>query len=79
MTTYEFFKLNYNVTDGWIKRNLSGLCGDCEMIRSPKYDNGSDAYIVDDYILHIGHSGHDVIESIDEDGEVIENWVLIVD
>jgi hypothetical protein len=75
MKTYEFYK-GLGKNDAWIEKNIEGLCGDCEMVRSPEYDDGSDAYIADGYVLHICHSADDVIESLDENGEVIESWCL---
>lgn len=78
MKTYEFYKkLGKNAK--WLEKNISGLCGDCEMFRAPEYDDGSDAYIVDGYVLHVCHSSDDVIESLDADGEVIESWRLDID
>lgn len=73
MKTYEFYKEN---GQEWIEKNISGLCGDCEMVRAPEYDDHSDAYVVEGYVLHVNHSAVDTIESRDEDGEVIESWFL---
>ena len=72
MKTYEFYKEN---GPGWIEKNIAGLCGDCEMVRSSQHDDHSDAYEVDGYVLHVCHSSDDVMERIDEDG-VIESWLL---
>jgi hypothetical protein len=75
MKTYEFYKEN-GKDDAWLERNISGLCGNCEMVRAPQFDDHSDAYIVDGYILHVCHSSNDVVESLDADGNVIESWNL---
>jgi hypothetical protein len=73
MTTYEFYK---EMGQEWIEKNIAGLCGDCEMVRAPEYDDHSDAYVVEGYVLHVNHSSVDTIENRDEDGEVIESWFL---
>ena len=73
MKTYDYYSKK---GQEWIERNIEGLCGNCEMIREPKYDDHSDAYICGDYVLHINHSASDTIESLDEDGSVIESWFL---
>ncbi len=75
MKTYEYYR-NLGRSEEWIEENLSGLCGDCEMIRFAKFDDHSDIYLVGGYILYINHSTYDVIEQCDEDGEVIESWLL---
>lgn len=75
MTTYEYYR-EQGKSEEWIEANISGLCGDVEMVRAPKYDDGSDAYECGGYILHASHSAVDVIESRDEDGELLESWFL---
>lgn len=72
MKTYREYAKNNGLSDSQVEANVGSLFGadaEMEMVSDNTYKIGS-------YLLHTNPSAADVVELIDDDGEILENWTL---
>jgi len=64
-------------TDAQIEEAVSGLFGaDAEMGEPIEHSNTFELYLINGYYFYMNFSSCDTVETRDDDGNVLESWIL---